>query len=204
MLFYQKHFSLQPQIAMMNWTYVLIPAIAAAAGWMISRLTIKMLLDGIIRNRQQIAERLGQLVSKELLSFNDIEQKITHPDNIKKILPHVEQHIDEFLRQRLKEVFPMISMFIGDKTINQLKEVFMKELENLFPVVMNNYMNNLKQDLDLERIVVDKVLAFPPGQNRSGVYQSLAKEFRLLSLVCAGVGLLTGLVQVLLVIILKG
>jgi uncharacterized membrane protein YheB (UPF0754 family) len=189
---------------MMNWTYILIPLMAAFAGWIASWLTIKMILQGIIRQRQQIAEKLGGLVSKELLSFNDIEQKITHPDNIKKILPHVEQHIDEFLRQRLKEVFPMISMFIGDKTINQLKEVFMKELENLFPVVLSNYMNNLKQDLDLEQIVTQKVLSVSPDQIRSGVYEALTKQFRLLGLVCALVGLGIGLLQVLLIIALQG
>src|SRR5688572_17240249 len=136
---------------MMNWTYILIPLLSAFIGWMSIWLAIKILVYRIPELKPQVAEKLGRVVSKELLSFNDIEKKITHPDNIKKILPQVEQHIDEFLRLRLKEVFPMISMFIGDKTINQLKAVFMNELETLFPVVLNNYMNNLKQDLDLER-----------------------------------------------------
>ena len=189
---------------MMNWTYVLIPLLSAFIGWMASWLTIKMLIGGMIRKRQQLAEKLGRTVSRELLSFNDIEQKITHPDNIKKILPHVEQHIDSFLRERLKEVFPMISMFIGDKTINQLKEVFMNELETLFPVVMKNYVSNLKNDLDLERVVTDKILAFSDKQRLSTIYRSLSKEFRMAGALGAGIGLIIGLLQVLLIIVLMG
>src|SRR5258708_21170537 len=105
-------------------------------------------LHGVFPKRQrQIAESLGKIVGQELLSFGDIEQTITDPGNVQKILPLAEEHIDHFLRSKLKETMPMISLFIGDKTINQLKEVFMKELEELFPVIMKNYVANLKHDL---------------------------------------------------------
>jgi hypothetical protein len=36
-------------------------------------------------------------------------------------------------------------MFIGDKTIEELKTVFMEELELLFPALMNSYSGNLNQ-----------------------------------------------------------
>lgn len=200
----------------MNWTYVLIPLISGFIGWLTNWVAIKMLFHpvqpkkflgmtfhGIFPKRQQqFAEKLGKLVSSELLSFSDIEQKITHPDNIKKILPHVETHIDDFLRKRLKEVFPMISMFIGDKTINQLKAVFMDELEQLFPVIMKNYMNNLQHDLNLERIVVDKVAAFSSEKLESILYGIMAKEFRFVEIIGGVLGLLIGLLQVLLTILL--
>ena len=72
----------------------------------------------------------------------------------------------------------MISLFIGDKTINQLKEVFMKELEELFPVIMKNYVANLKHDLDLERIVADKITNFSSDRLETMLNQILTKEFR--------------------------
>jgi uncharacterized membrane protein YheB (UPF0754 family) len=200
----------------MNWTYILIPLISGFIGWLTNWVAIKMLFHpvkpvkvlgitfhGIFPKRQQqFAEKLGRLVSNELLSFSDIEEKITHPDNIKKLLPHVEKHIDEFLRQRLKEVFPMISMFIGEKTINQLKGVFMEELERLFPELMKNYMINLKQELDLERIVVDKVAAFSSEKLESILYGIMAREFRFVEIIGGVLGLLIGLLQVLLTIVL--
>lgn len=200
----------------MNWTYILVPLISALIGWLANRMLIKMLfrpvkpvrvlgitIQGIFPKRQEdLAAKLGKLVSTELFSFSDIEEKITHPDNIKKILPYVEQHIDEFLRQRLKEVFPMISMFIGEKTINQLKTVFMDELERLFPVLMKNYMTNLQQDLDLEKIVTEKLSAFPIEKLESALYESMGAELRLAGIFGAVIGLLIGLLQVLLIIVL--
>jgi len=200
----------------MNWTFILIPLISAFIGWLTNWVAIKMLfhpakpyrilgmtIHGIFPKRQQqFAEKLGRLVSNELLSFSDIEEKITHPDNIKKILPNVEKHIDEFLRERIKDVFPVISMFIGEKTVNQLKGVFMDELEQIFPVLMKNYMNNLRQDLDLEKIVIDKVASFPSDKLESILYQIMSKEFRFVEILGGVLGFLIGLLQVLLTIVL--
>ena len=79
------------------------------------------------KRQQQFAEKLGKLVSAEFLSFDDIEQKISNPENLKKVMPMIETHVDDFLRNRLKDEMPVISMFIGDKTITNLKTMFMKE-----------------------------------------------------------------------------
>lgn len=83
-------------------------------------------------------------------AFSDIQKKIIDPDNIKKMMPMIEEHIDHFLKVKLAKEMPMIGMFIGDKTITQLKTVFMAELEELFPVVMKNYMKSLQNELSAD------------------------------------------------------
>ena len=154
-------------------------------------------IQGIFHKRQlQFAEQLGELVSKELLSFSDIEEKITSADNIKKIMPIAEKHIDEFLRTRLGEAFPMIGMFIGEKTINQLKTLFMNELETIFPVIIKGYMQNLQQELDLKQIVTSKVAAFSVDKLEVNLYQSMGKELRAVQMMGAAIGLLVGLIQI--------
>ncbi|MCO7077975.1 DUF445 domain-containing protein, partial [Pseudomonas aeruginosa] len=129
----------------MNYWLLLIPVIAAFIGWITNYIAIKMLfhprnpvkilgfsIQGIFPKRQeQFAMKLGKLVSDELLSFSDIEQKITHPENIKAMLPQLEQHIDHILRVKLSDSMPVISMFIGDKTIDRIKTVFLEELQAL-------------------------------------------------------------------------
>lgn len=158
--------------------------------------------QGIFPKRQkQFAEKLGKLVSAELLSFSDIEQKITNPANVAKLMPFIEEHIDQFLRVKLAEQMPVISMFIGDKTIQQLKSVFTAELENLFPVIMQNYMGNLKQDLDLEKIVTAKVALFSTDKLENILNAIMSKEFRFVEIIGGVLGFLIGLLQVLLTII---
>jgi uncharacterized membrane protein YheB (UPF0754 family) len=161
-------------------------------------------LHGVFPKKQrQIAESLGKIVGQELLSFGDIEQTITDPANVRRILPLAEEHIDNFLRNKLKESMPMIAMFVGDKTIQQLKTVFMQELEELFPVIMKNYVANLKNDLDLERIVVDKIAAFSSDKLESMLNQFLTKEFRFVEVIGAALGFLIGLLQIMLTLLMR-
>jgi len=194
----------------MNYWLILIPLISGFIGWVTNWVAIKMLfhprnpvnilgikLQGIFPKRQdQFAEKLGKLVSRELLSFDEIEAKITNPDNLKKVLPQVENHIDHFLRVKLSDSMPMISMFIGDKTIEKLKAVFMEELEILFPKIMKDYSGTLKQQLDLEAIVTAKVKAFSSDKLEEILYQVMASEFRFVEIIGAVLGFLIGLFQI--------
>jgi uncharacterized membrane protein YheB (UPF0754 family) len=196
----------------MIYKLLLIPIISAFIGWFTNWIAIKMLFHpkvptkilgitfhGIFPKRQrQFAEKLGKLVSNELLSFKDIEQKITNPNNIKKIMPHVESHIDHFLRNKLSEQMPVISMFIGDKTITQLKAVFISELEILFPTIMSNYMGNLQNELDLEQIITEKVSGFSSDKLEQILNTIMSKEFRFVEIIGAILGFVIGLVQVLI------
>lgn len=150
------------------------------------------------KRQQQFAEKLGKLVSAEFLSFEDIEQKISSPENLKKIMPLIENHVDEFLRNRLSIEMPVISMFIGDKTITKLKGAFMTEIESLFPVVMKQYAANLKTELDLEHIVIQKVAGFSSDKLEEVLYQIMSKEFRFVEIIGAVIGFLIGLLQILI------
>lgn len=158
--------------------------------------------QGIFPKRQkQFAEKLGKIVSNEFLSFEDIEQKISSPDNLKRIMPLIENHVDEFLRIRLSDEMPVISMFIGDKTIVKLKEAFMKEIELLFPHVMKQYAANLKTDLDLEQIVITKVSAFSSDKLEEVLYQIMSKEFRFVEIIGGVIGFIIGTIQVLITVL---
>ena len=193
----------------------LIPIISAFIGWFTNWIAIKMLFHpkkpvkilgitfiGIFPKRQaQFAEKLGKLVSSELLSFQDIESKITNPDNINQLMPQIDAHIDHFLRVKLADQMPVISMFIGDKTIQQMKSVFMTELTELFPGIMKSYMVNLQKDLDLEKIVIEKVKGFSTDKLEQILNDIMAKEFRFVEIIGGVLGFIIGIIQVILTLI---
>ena len=205
------------KIPNMSWWLYTIPFISALIHWVTIWMALKLLfhprkpmkigwftLQGVFPKRQrQIAESLGSIVSRELLSFEDIRTSISNPENLQKILPLADAHIDDFLRNKLKKAMPVISMFIGDKTIRELKDVFMKELELLFPVIMNNYADHLKADLDLEKIIVEKVSNFSSDKLEEILQQILTKEFRFVEVIGAALGFLIGLMQIFLTLFLK-
>ena len=195
----------------MSYWFLLFPVISAFIGWITNWVAIKMLFhprtpkrilgitfQGIFPKRQQkFAEKLGKLVSDEFLSFDDIEAKISNPENLIQIMPIIENHVDDFLRNRLKDEMPVISMFIGDKTIGNLKTLFMNEIETLLPIVMKQYAANLKTELDLEQIVITKVAAFSSDKLEEVLYQIMSKEFRFVEIIGAVIGFLIGSLQVI-------
>ena len=201
----------------LSWWLYTIPLISAFIHWLTIWMALKLLfhprhpkkflgftLHGVFPKRQQqIAESLGRIVGQELLSFGDIEEAITRPEAVERILPMAEEHVDNFLRVKLKESMPMIAMFIGDKTIAQLKTVFMTELRELFPVIMKNYVANLRNDLDLERIVVEKIAGFSADRLESLLNEFLTKEFRFVEIIGAVLGFLIGVLQILLTLLMK-
>ena len=194
----------------MNYWLFVIPVISAFIGWISNRVAIKMLFHprhpkkilgvtfhGIFPKRQQqFAEKLGKLVSTEFLSLGDIEQKISNPENLQKVMPMIETHVDDFLRNRLKDEMPVISMFIGDKTIDNLKKLFMQEIEVLLPQVMKQYAANLKSELDLEQIVIQKVSKFSSDKLEEVFYQIMSKELRFVKIIGAVIGFIIGLIQI--------
>ncbi len=199
----------------MNFWLILIPFISAFIGWFTNWIAIKMLFHpkepkkilgitfhGIFPKRQrQFAEKLGTLVSTELISFKEIEEKIVNPENIKKLMPLVELRIDEFLRTKLGEAFPIISMFIGDNTINQLKTIFMKELETIFPELIGSYMKNLESQLDLNKMVTEKVYGFSSDKMEMILNQIMSKEFRFVEIIGGVLGFIIGIFQVILTLL---
>ena len=198
---------------LLSWLQIISPLLLSAfICWLIVYIFIKCLfhpvqplnfagikLQGVIPASQNaIAEEIGRLVSKEMFSSGMLEEKVADPENFNKLKPEIETQIDSFLRVRLKDTFPMLGMLIGDKTINQLKGAFMRELETLFPVMMKKYVVNLSNDLDIEKTVREKIAGLSMFKTKELFYQSFKKPLIRIQLIAALFGFLLGILHVLL------
>jgi uncharacterized membrane protein YheB (UPF0754 family) len=201
-------------IYMNGWLF-LLPFIAASLGWWFISLAFRLLFhplhpqkimgfvfQGLVPKRQdEFAIKIGKL-SASLFSITEIEEKITHPDNVKKIMPQAEAHIDNFLRVKLVKSMPVVGMFVGDKTINNLKALFVTELEQLFPEIMKNYMGRLQEDFDIEQIVAAKIAAYPPAAIEKVFLQMMKKELKMIKLMGALLGFIIGLLQLVVLLLI--
>lgn len=195
----------------MNYWLFLIPLLTAITGMICVRLPFTLLFyplkpvrifgksfQGIVpAARVHLAETAAAYVSSQV-SFDQLEQKINDPQNFENIRPVIEVHIDDFLRNKLKEQMPMISMFIGDKTIDSLKTVFMKEIADLFPKVIQQFAGNLKSGLDVRAMVLRKVEAMDLQSIAASVTEKMQKPLQTLAIVGFSLGFLMGLVQLLI------
>lgn len=93
---------------------------------------------------------------------------------------------------------PVLSMFMGDNMINKIKNVFMDEMEVLLPRIIHQYIDSHKEDLDLEKIVTDKVSGFSSDKLEEILNSIMKKEFRFIEIIGGVLGFIIGIVQVLI------
>ena len=98
---------------------------------------------------------------------------------------------------------PIIGMFIGDKTIDSLKKVFITELEILFPQVMSSYASNLAHDLNIEELVTHKIAAVSVNEIEMMFYQNFSRELRLTGVFASFIGLIIGIITMVIIIYIK-
>lgn len=188
----------------------LIPFISAFIGYFTNWIAIKMLfhprnpvkvlgitIQGIFPKRQkQFAEKLGVLVATELLHFDEIADKLKDPKQLELLTPTIEAHISTFLEVRLKEKIPVIAMFVTGKTLDKIKEGMMEEIGTLLPQIIGQYTDTLKDKMDIEKMVTEKVAGFSTDKLEDILAAIMKKEFRFVEILGGVVGFLIGLLQV--------
>ncbi|MCF6406983.1 hypothetical protein L3C95_29055 [Chitinophaga filiformis] len=173
----------------------IIPFFAALIGWLTNKITIFFLLRSFSGRQQQLADQTGEFVATQLFSFDDVRQQLADPEKIKSMIPVVEAHMDTFLREKLPEAMPVFKMFIGDSTIQQVKKVLVAELDNMFPEIIDQYLQRTQKELDVRAIVSRKISTISAGQLKNLITVSLRRELRLAGIAGAAIGFFLGLLQ---------
>ena len=166
--------------------FLVIPIVSTLAGVMISWLFRIM----VIRNFPRWIRKLSNTLNADLLTAGDFSAPDGIQNNFHRVRPVIEGHIDEFLRFRLGKEMPMIGMFIGDKTITQLKAIFMKELDEIFPLIIGQYINGLS--LDTHMVISPKISTLS-GEK----IKPLIEGLRMIPLWGAMAGLAIGILQLM-------
>jgi uncharacterized membrane protein YheB (UPF0754 family) len=194
----------------MVWT---LPFIAAIVGWFTNFLAVKMLfypkepwdfklfkIQGIFpKNQRQVAEKIGKMVAEELLSSDDLRERMHNPENLLSINQIVEAKIDYFLNVKFPKQYPITGLLFSEKRKSKMKGQLMEEVEVSVPQVIDHYMENLEERFDVEEIIRERVSQLPSEKLEGLIMKLLKKEFKFIEYIGAVVGFLISLMQVLLV-----
>lgn len=152
-----------------------------------------MRIQGVIpAQRAAIARGIASKAALEFAGISGLENHLVKPENFDRLKPVIEDHMDDFLRNRLKEQMPMISMFIGDKTINSLKTIFIAEIEKLFPRVIGQFAGNIQKELPIGKMIQDKLDQVPDEELTRQLAMALKKPFALLYRLAFVLGVVIG------------
>lgn len=134
--------------------FFLIPILVGAFGW-----CLVWAMSMIPFKWPYLADQwVGQIDLAKLIP------ELTENDPFESMKPVINDKLDDFFRHKLSAKLPMISMFIGDKTIEDLKAVFMEELALLFPLLISEFSAHLNRDLQQQweqkfrRILQQKII----------------------------------------------
>ncbi len=189
-----------------------LPIIAAFIGWFTNYLAVKMLfhprkpirflgmtIQGVFPKRQELfAQKLGVLVSKELISMDELVSKMNQGNLSNDVLPLIEKRIDHFIQVKLKEEIPLLSMFIKGSTIENIKSGMISEVESMLPEVMSKVTERIQSQVNVEQIVFEKVKNFSSDKLEEILYSIMKKEFVFIEVIGAVLGFIIGIIQILI------
>lgn len=190
-----------------------LPIIAAITGWITNFLAIKMLfhpkkkvdlfvfsIQGIFPKRQDVlAERLGKIVASQLFSFKDIKDRFTSTSTAQEINKVLDEKLEDFLDVKLKSTLPMLAMFLNKEAKIKIKDTLHQEFQNILPDILNKYSEKLERDIDIEKIVAQKVAAFSSEKLEQILFSIMKKEFKFIEILGGVLGFMIGIIQLIII-----
>ena len=195
----------------------LLPIIAAIIGWLTNYLAVKMLfhpkvpinvlgisVQGVFPKRQKkLAEKLGSLVANELFSIGDIAKKIEDIAKSEKSMELIGKRIEKTIRNKLVKSFPMLAMFLTDDMVEKVTNLFKSELQDFLTDFTQDIRKSLEENVDVEKLVRNKVEAFSSDKLEQILFAIMKKEFRFIETIGAVLGFIIGCFQVCLTLFIN-
>jgi hypothetical protein len=154
----------------------------------------RLKIQGIVPLRMGKWERqLTESIVNAVAADKRLTEYLTAPSTLQPMMPFIEMHIDEFLRHKLGKAMPIVSMFVGDKTINQMKGVFMNELETLLPAIIRRFLEESMHPDKLRPLIYHEIQQLRQHKAFLALQNKLEHQLITLSWIAGVVGFITGL-----------
>jgi len=210
-----QHFKVQNPmlllIDLLSWKTWTVPIIGAFIGWVTNWLAIKMLFhprkpvkvlfltfQGIFpKNKPRIADKLGTIVQRDLINFEDINDRLQDPDSINNFKEQIAIRVDNAIRDRI-EKNALLDAIIPDQLIQSIHKTIVDEIGNNLPEVIKSSMTKIEEKLDIQTIVKNKVEQFSDEKLEQLLLDITSKEFTFIEIIGAVLGFLIGIIQLVI------
>ncbi|WP_027370486.1 DUF445 domain-containing protein [Desulfovermiculus halophilus] len=195
--------------------YLLSPVICAFIGWMTNYLAIRMLFhprqpvhilgwtwQGLFPKRQaELAWRLGELVETELLNHQDIREIIDRPEFQTRLRSMVQDSVHRFVQRKLTSLHPLLNTLLRGAVAHRAAEMIVDEVERFLPGLVEQAASELESQVQVQRIVREKIEAFSPARLEGLLFSMLRKEFWFIEIIGGVLGLVVGSAQALIFVL---
>ncbi|HHV16372.1 MAG TPA: DUF445 family protein [Gelria sp.] len=186
--------------------FILIPLISAFIGYLTNVVAIRMLfwprqpvnllffqLHGLLpKRRAELASSLGNLVEEQLLSLDDLFEKINTPE----VRETISRQLITVVRDRLEEIMPrIVPAKVTQVIADGLEKLIRQEAENMIRKTFQSGQDYLNNEIKVSKIVEDKVNEFDLDQLEEMIREVSSPELRAIEILGGVLGLFIGLVQ---------
>jgi uncharacterized membrane protein YheB (UPF0754 family) len=189
-----------------------LPFIGALIGWLTNYIAIKMLfhpkqevrfffypVQGVFPKRQKaLAIKLGQIVSEELVSAKDVTAHLKEKATSEAVLDHIALRLEEGISKRLPVAFPILAMLKSSDMAEKIKNMLLDQMGGLNEELIDKLSGELEEELDVQRIVEEKISAFSSDKLEEILVSIMRREFKFVEMVGAVLGFFIGVAQVVL------
>lgn len=193
----------------MSWFLFAFPVIGAAIGWLTNHLAVRMLfrprkpvglpglkIQGLIPRRQnEIAERVADVVSRELMVAERVQECLKDPALLEPLREEVERRVGKFLRQKLDSLPTLIRSVMPESIESGVRDSIVEEIMKVVPEMMEQLAGRLEQNVDVHGIVVERMKAMDLDQLEHMVLSIAKRELRAIEILGGVIGFLVGCVQ---------
>lgn len=193
------------------WTWILLPLIGGVIGLVTNYIAVKMIFrplqrrrilfvpfHGLVPRRQKdLAKSIGRVVGAHLVEHKDIVKSFEKLD-FDRLLGGV---LDRGLAPKIQELraLPLIGGFLTEERIADIKAAIQKSVMAHKQTILDEIEKGLVKGLDVQKLVEQKVAAFPVQKLESLILEVASQELRAITWWGGILGALIGFLQVAVV-----
>ncbi len=188
---------------------IILAFIGALIGYITNVLAVKLLfrpikptryfkIQGLIPKRHnEIAKSIANTIESELLSIEDIVDKVVSEVHRKKVLDAVKLRVIELMQKK----FAMYAMF-GSIVDDMVEKIFEEEGEKILDEIILNSKNKLSNSISIKGMVEEKILSLDLIKLETIIIEIAHKELKHIEILGGVLGLIIGFVQGLIITVI--
>ncbi len=149
--------------------------------------------------KPKLAKWAVTFVEEEFLNYDFLKEKFLSNEKLSVIRKQIEEKIDDFLKNKVAEKFPFISMFLTEGTLRKIKEFLMAELDQILPQYIEKFAHGAITQIQLEKHI-DEAIAKKSNAELEKIFKGFAgTSFTQLKIAAAVLALLVGFMEIFLI-----
>mgnify|MGYP000944017348 FL=1 len=187
-------------------------------GWFTNYLAIKLLfrpykemnflffkIQGLIpKRRAEISLNIADVVEKELISVDDIAEKIEEMDISDGVIDRLlDKVIGEKLQKNILDKNPLLKMIINDSVIQKIKSYFKKSILENKEEIVEEIIKIAKEKINFHEIILDKMENFSLQEIEEIILKISKNELKHIEIIGGVLGGIIAVFQFLLMLALK-